>query len=86
MGKLSEQKMCILMALKMKEYNLADGKSSLQASVLVFFILSTNHTEQSSVELHSFSQLANCFMKTEVGWNRLYDQYVIDFDIDFKSH
>ena len=42
---LSERKMkpevCILMALKMKDDNLSDDKSSLQASVLVFFILST---------------------------------------------
>ena len=33
--------LCILKALKMKDDNLSDDKSSLQASVLVFFILST---------------------------------------------
>ena len=42
---LAEQKMKTrtvhLMALKMKDDNLSDDKSSLQASVLVFFILST---------------------------------------------
>ena len=33
--------LCILMALKMKDDNLSDNKSSPQASVLAFFILST---------------------------------------------
>ena len=39
--KLGKPKLCILMALRMKNDNLSDDKSSLQASVLVFFILST---------------------------------------------
>ena len=50
MGKKEEQicpnekwkpELCILIALKMKDGNLSDDKSSLQALVLVFFILST---------------------------------------------
>ena len=50
MGKKEEQicpnekwkpELCILKALKMKDDNLSDDKSSQQASVLVFFILST---------------------------------------------
>ena len=50
MGKKEEQiwpnkkrklELCILVALKMKDDNLSDDKSSLQASVLVFFVLST---------------------------------------------
>ena len=66
MGKMEEQfwpnekwtpELCILMALKMKDDNLSDDKSSLQASVLVFFILSTKSYEQSSVELSQFQSL-----------------------------
>ena len=39
----------------MKDDNLSDDKSSLQASVLAFFILSTkSYTEQSSAELSQF--------------------------------
>ena len=55
------------MALNMKNDNQFDDKSSLQASVLVFFILST---KSYSVKLSQFSQLANRSMKTvEVGLN-----------------
>ena len=39
-----------------------------------------NHTEQSSVELSQFQSAEDW------SWLELYDQYVIDFDIDFKSH
>ena len=47
----------------MKDDDLSDDKSSLQASVLVFFIyFQSNHTEQSSVELSQFQS-------TEVGLN-----------------
>ena len=44
------------MALKMKDDNLSDDKSSLQASVLVFFILSTKSywAILSTVELSQF--------------------------------
>ena len=37
-----------------KDDNLSDDKSSLQALVLLFFILSTKSYEQSSVELSQF--------------------------------
>ena len=76
------------MDLKMKDDNLSDDKSSLQASVLVFFILSTKSyciTEQSSVELSQF-QSAGWPFNEDWSWLELYDQYVIDFEIDFKSH
>ena len=55
----------------MKDDNLSDDKSSLQASVLVFFILSTkSYTEQSSVELSQFQSTGyNRLMKTEVDLN-----------------
>ena len=78
MGKKEEQicpnekwkpKLCILMALKMKDDNLSDDKSSLQASVLVFFILSTKSYWAILSRTFSFSQLANRLMKTEVGLN-----------------
>ena len=55
----------------MKHGNLSDDKSSLQASVLVFFILSTISGILSNPQksFHSFSQLANRLMKNEVGLN-----------------
>ena len=40
-NKKRKPELCILIALKMKDDNLSDDKSSLQTSVLVFFILST---------------------------------------------
>ena len=69
----------------MKDDNLSDDKSSLQASVLVFFILSAKSFWAILSRTFSLNQLANRLMKTKV-WHELYDQYVIDFDIDFKSH
>ena len=66
------------MVLKMKDDNLSDDKSSLQASVLVFFILSTK--SYWAILSRTFTVSVN---RT---WLELYDQYVIDFDIDFKSH
>ena len=74
----SKPELCILMALKMKDDNLSDDKSSLQASVLVFFILSTKSY---------WAILSRTFtVSVSRSWLKLYDQYVIDFDIDFKSH
>ena len=82
--------LCILITLKMKDDNLSDDKSSLQASVLVFFILSTKSDwailSRTFTVLVSWLTGHNRLMKTEVGFSELYDQYVIDFDIDFKSH
>ena len=74
------------MALKMKDDNPSDDKSSLQASVLVFSLhFQPNHTEQSSVELSQFQSAGWPFNK-DWSWFELCGQYVIDFDIDFKSH
>ena len=69
-----ELELCILMVLKMKDDNL----SELQASVLVFFILSTK--SYWAILVITFTVSVNR------SWLELYDQYVIDFDIDFKSH
>ena len=59
------------MALKMKDDNLSDDKSSLQASALVFFILSTKSywAILSRTFTVSVTELANRLMKTEVGLN-----------------
>ena len=46
--------LCILKALKMKDDNLSDDKSSLQVSVLAFFKLSTKSYTEQSVELSQF--------------------------------
>ena len=43
-----------------------------------------NHTEQSSVELSQFQSAGWPFNEDFQSWLELYDQYVIDFDIDFK--
>ena len=59
------------MALKMKDDNLSDDKSSLQASVFVFFILSIKSYWEilSRTFTVSVTELANRLMKTEVGLN-----------------
>ena len=67
------------MALKTKDDNLSDDKSSLPRNLRYWYSLyfQPNHWAILS-RTFSFIQLANRF--------ELYDQYVIDFDIDFKSH
>ena len=74
----------ILMALNMKNDNQFDDKSSLQASVLVFFLLST---KSYSVKLFtvSVSWLTVQWRQSKLAWI-VYDLCVIDFDIYFKSH